>query len=130
LRNAILDQHVVADLPTDAVAVVVFRVNAADNNAAAILEKNAAGVVAVEQVIVSLVAVEGEVLDDQIGNVLPTEDWKERGYRGVAELPKILPQRAIELEAIALPRDERAFGDGLCPGVRVLRLQAATVAHL
>ena len=50
---AVLDDHVVADLPADAVAVVVAGRHAADRDAAAILQEDAAGVVAVEVVVVA-----------------------------------------------------------------------------
>src|SRR6185369_15434204 len=63
-RNAVLDEHIMANLPTDAVAVVVARLHTADGDTTAILEKNAAGVVAVEVVVVRLVPVEREILDD------------------------------------------------------------------
>src|SRR5262249_61992170 len=46
--GAILDRHVVADLPTDAVAVVVLGHHAANGDAAAILEEDAAAGVAGE----------------------------------------------------------------------------------
>ena len=45
---AVLHDDIVGDLPTDAVPVVVARFHAADGNVATVLQKNAAGVVAVE----------------------------------------------------------------------------------
>ena len=77
-RNAVLDSHVVANLPTDAVAVVVFRVDPANRDAAAILEKNAAGVIAIQRVVVRPVAVEREILDLEIGNILAAQDREKR----------------------------------------------------
>src|SRR5262249_9773278 len=67
---AVLDQDVVADLPTDPIAVVIPRDDFADLHIIAILEPDAAGVVAVEEVVVGPVAVEGKVLDDDPGEVL------------------------------------------------------------
>ncbi len=61
---AILDADVVTDLPTDAVAMVVPRDDLADRHVRTILEPDASGIVAVEQIVPGLVAVDGEVLDD------------------------------------------------------------------
>ena len=41
-RDAMLHHHVMADLPADAIAVVVARINAANGDAIAVLEENAA----------------------------------------------------------------------------------------
>ena len=67
---AILDQDIVADLPTDAVAVVIAGRDAANGETITVLEEDAAGVVAVQVIVVGFVAVERDVFDDDIGNVL------------------------------------------------------------
>ena len=60
---AAFDPHVVADLPTDAVAMVVPRHEVAKREPGTVLAENAAGVVAVEMFVLRSVPVEGEVLD-------------------------------------------------------------------
>src|ERR1043165_3567707 len=100
LRNAILHQYVVANLPTDAVAVVVLGVHAADRDEVAVLEKNAASVVAVEVVVVLAIAVECEVLDLDVGNELAAEDGKKRRDGRVAKPPEIFAQWPVDVEAI------------------------------
>src|SRR3954471_24735354 len=49
--DAVLDDHIVADLPADAVAVVVPGGDAGDMDAVAVLQEDAARVVAIEFVI-------------------------------------------------------------------------------
>ena len=81
---AVLDDDVVADLPTDAVAVVVARGDAADGVCGCSPGRKAAGVVAVQIVVVLFVAVEREVLDSDIGGVLAAEDGERAAGGGLA----------------------------------------------
>ena len=78
---AVFHHDVVADLPTDAVAVVVAGRHLAHGDAIAILQEDAAGVVAVEVVVVIAIAVQREVLDDDVGDVLAAKDRKEGRQR-------------------------------------------------
>ncbi len=127
---AVLDPHVVADLPADAVAVVVAGRHAAQGDPPAVLQEHAAGVVAVEVGVVLLVAVQGDVLDGDVGDVLAAQDREQGRSGGVALEPEVLPQGPVELEALAGAGDQGALDDGTAAGVRVARPQADAVAHL
>ena len=106
---AVLDEDVVADLPADAVAVVVAGDHPAEGQPAAILEEDAAGVVAVEVVVVGPVAVDGQVLDRDVGDVLGREEGEEAcGGRLALLEPEVLAEGLVELEAVARAGDERA----------------------
>src|SRR5262249_49082838 len=65
---AALHDDVVADLPADAVAVVLAGRDLPQGHAVAVLQEDAAGVVAVEVLVVLPVAVEGDVLNDDVGD--------------------------------------------------------------
>src|SRR3979490_1419111 len=98
-----------ANLPADAVAVVVLGRDAANGDAAAILEEDAAAVVAVEVGVLGAIAVEGQSFDGEGGDVLGGGEGEDGGRRRVAHLPIVFAQGAIELEAIAGAGDQGAF---------------------
>src|SRR5687767_3414604 len=104
-RNAVLDEHIMANLSTDVVVIVIACLHTADGDTVAILEKNVIGVIAVEVVVVRLVIVEGEILDDNVGYEFVAEDGEERRDCRVAKLPKVFTQRSVELETIAMVGD-------------------------
>src|SRR5262249_9496168 len=114
----------------DAVAVVLPRRHLAHGDAVAILKEDAAGVVAVEVVVVLAVAVERQILDDHVGDVLAAEERKEAGGGRVAHLPEVLAEGAVELEAVAGAGNERPLGDRRAAVVRVLGPQTDAVADL
>ncbi len=120
---------VVTDLPADAVAVVVEGGHPADRDVAAVLQEDAAGVVAVQVLVVGPVAVEREVLDHDAGHELAAEDGEQRGHGGVAHQPDVLAQGPVELEAVAGAGDERPLDDDRAVAVRVLGPQADAVAE-
>lgn len=64
--DAVFDDDVVADLPGDAVTVVVAGGDAADVDAVTVLDEDATGVVAIEFGVVRAVAIEHEVFDAQV----------------------------------------------------------------
>ncbi len=70
---AVLDDDVVANLPTDAVAVVVASLDAAYRHAVAILQEDAAGVIAIEVIVFLAVAVERDVLDQAVADELAAD---------------------------------------------------------
>src|SRR5262249_34827454 len=93
--RAILDKHIVANLPAYAVAVVVAGGNVAYFDAVAVLEKQATPVVAIEVLILRPIAIESEVLDRHVAHVFAGDQWKNGHCDGIAELPKVVPQRPI-----------------------------------
>ena len=127
---AVLDHDVVADLEADAVAVVVPRRHAADGEAVAVLEEDAAGVVAVEALVVGLVAVEREVLDDDVGGPLGGQQREHRRAGRLAGEPEVLAEAGVEPEAVARAGDERALDDDRAAVVRVLGAEDDAVADL
>src|SRR5262245_65679247 len=104
---AILDSHVVGNLPANSVAVVVAGRHAANDDAIAILQKDATRMVAVQIVIVLLVAIEREIFADHVTNIFTTEDRIQRGARAVAHEPESLAQRPVYLDAGAGASDQR-----------------------
>ena len=71
-----LNHHIVANLPTNAIAMVVAGLDSADGDTPAVLQKNAAGVVTVQLGVVGPVAVEGEIFDPHIFDLLTAEQGK------------------------------------------------------
>src|SRR4051794_38424930 len=102
-----------ADLPGDAVAVVVAGRDLSYGEAAAVLQKDAARVVAIQVLVIGSIPVERDVLDDHFGNILAAEDREQGRGRGATHLPEVLAQGAIELEAIPRARHERPLGHRL-----------------
>src|SRR5260370_19769820 len=71
---AILPQHVVANLPAYAIAVVVTRRDFAISDRVAVLHPDKAGVVSVQISVVRFVAVERNIFDGDVRNVLAAEE--------------------------------------------------------
>src|SRR5262245_20096683 len=125
----VLHPHVVADLPADAVAVVVAGRHLAYRDAVAVLEEDASGVVAIQVSFVRLVTVQGEGLDGHVGDVLATEEREESSGGGIAHLPEVLAEGSVELEAVARPSYQRPLDHGRAAVVRVLAAQTDAVAE-
>src|SRR3954464_14992591 len=106
---AILDHHIVADLPTDAIAVVVSSDHPTNLNAVAVLHEDAARVIAIELIVVVAIPIEHEILDADVLHEFTAEDREQGGCGGVVHLPEILAQGLIELEAVACARHQRAL---------------------
>ncbi len=70
---AILRQHVVANLPAYAIAVVVARRDFAISDPVAVLHPDTAGVVSVQISVVRFIAVERYIFDGDVRNVLAAE---------------------------------------------------------
>ena len=128
LTHAILDEHVVANLPTDAVAIVMARRDAADGDPIALQEKDAARVIAIEVLVPGAVAVEDEVFDGDVGDVFTGNNRKQRRDLGAAEPPEILPQTLVEFEPVTGARHERALHGLRLSTATVLRAQANSIA--
>ena len=62
----IFDRHVVTDLPTDPVTVVVSRRHFSDQNLIDVLQEDAATIIAIQVFIVGSIAVERQVFNDQM----------------------------------------------------------------
>src|SRR5262249_24876695 len=118
---------VVADLPTDAVAVVVARDYAADRKALTVLEEKAAGIVAVEIAVVLAIAIQGNVFDGDIADVLSGDDREKTGDSGVVDAPEVVAQRPVQLEAVPGAGHQRAFQDDLSATALALGAEADTV---
>src|SRR5439155_685725 len=65
---ALLRAHIMADLPTDPVAVEVARRHPPEVDTVALTQKNATHIVTVEHLVVGAVAVEADVLDGDVGH--------------------------------------------------------------
>ena len=126
----VLDRHVVADLPTDAVAVVIPRRDLPDQHVAHVLQEDAATVVAVEVLVVLAVAVERELLDDEVLRLFARHEREERRAGRVARRPEVLPQGAIQFEAVARAGDQRSLENFGPAVVRILGDQRYAIADL
>ena len=127
---AVLDDDVVANLPTDSVAVVIPGLDIANRVTITVLQKDTAGVISVEQGVVLRVAVEREIFDDHVLREFAGEQGKQGGNLRAARQPEILPQRLAEFEATSRPGDEGRFDDVTPPVVRISRFEADPVADL
>jgi len=127
---AVLDHHVVANLPADPVAVVVSGLDAPDEDAAAILKPEVARVVAVQRRVRFAVAVDDQEFDRQIRLFLGGDQRKQGRHRGCLHGPDVLSKRAIEFEPVPAPGDQGAFQHFFAPVMRVVGLDAYPVANL
>ena len=114
---------------SDSVAIIVARRYASDDVAIAILQEDAAAVIAVEVLIVLAIAVEREVLDHDVGRSFARQQRKQRGARRFARQPEIFPQPVAQLEAVAGSGDQRAFDHVRGAIVGVLRPQDDAVSN-
>ena len=126
---AVLDDDIVADLPTEAVAVVIARGDLPDADVVAILQEDAAAIIAVQVIVGGAIAIEREVLDGDLFYAVARKDGKERRASGFAQLPEILAKWPIEPEAIAAVGDQRPFQDDCRASVGILGLQTDAVAE-
>lgn len=110
--------------------MIVARVDAADVDPVAVLEKNTAGVISIELGVVLAVSVEDEIFDLEVVSGLTAEQWEEGGGGGGMQLPEVFAQRFVEFEAVAALGDEGAFEDGLAAGLWVFGAQADAVTEL
>ncbi len=130
MTMAVLHRDIVADLPADAVATIIARRHASDVHLPAVLQEDAAGIVAVQLFVVRLVAIEGEVLDPEVLDILAAEEREERGRRRTARQPGILTQGPIQLEAVAVARHQRSLNDDVAAMAGIFGAQAYAIAHL
>src|SRR5262249_27794435 len=79
LADAVLNDHIMANLPTDAVAVIVACSHVIYVNAVAVLKKDASGIVAVQFSIILPIAIQHEPLDADIVHHLAADDREQRG---------------------------------------------------
>ena len=88
---AAFHQHVMANLPAQPVAVIVARGEVAQGHANAVLQPDAAGIIAVQVGVIGLVAVQREIFNRDVGNVLAAEEWEQSLHRGFAGQKGIRP---------------------------------------
>src|SRR5262249_38063684 len=124
-----LNRYVVADLPANAVAVVVARHHVPDRDVGAILKEDAPRVVAIKFIVVSLVPVQGQVLDGHLGNELAAQEGKQGGPGRLASDPKVLPQLLVELKSVPGSGDQGPLDDRRPAVVRIGCAQTNSVAY-
>ena len=73
---AVLHDHIMTDLPADAVTIIVVRSQPSHLNVVAILQPDTASVIAVEVCVILAIAIEGKVFNNNILDVLATEKRK------------------------------------------------------
>src|SRR5262249_39796203 len=130
LGGAALDEDVVADLPADPVAVVVARDETTEHELVAVLEEEAAAVVAVEVLVLLAVAVQRQVFDGGVGDVLPGDEGEDGHGDGVAQAPEVVTQGAVEFEALLGAGDEGALDVGVVALAVAAGAQGDAVADL
>src|SRR5262245_25769947 len=94
---AILRTHVMTDLPTNTVAVEVARSDSVQIDMVALAEKDAAHIVAVQELVIGAIAVKADILDRDVGYAKSIEERKQSGGTGPAFSPEVLDQHLIEL---------------------------------
>jgi len=107
-RAARFETDIVADLERITVAVVVSRDDMAIGVAIAVLEKDAASVVAVYFIACSPIAVEDQIFDRDVVDPFGREDRKERCGGGPVFEPRIFLHLAAQIERLAVDA-----GDGI-----------------
>lgn len=127
VRVAVFDGNVVADLKADSVTVVVAGFEIANRVSIAVLQKDAAAVVAVQVGRVFSITVEGQILDRDVGGVFAGEEWKQGRARRLTAEPQILSEAVTQFESITAPADQRSFDNVDASVVRVLRFQNDSV---
>src|SRR5881296_4394422 len=102
MQMTILDEHVVGDAPDDAVAVEIAHRYPTHRDPIALIQANGAIVerALVDHFIVGLVAIDSEVLDDDVRDTGALEQREIRGDLGITVQMETLLQAAIEFEAI------------------------------
>ena len=127
---AIFRQHVMADLPTNAIPVVIPRRHTAHRDPVAVLHPDTACIIAIQISVIRFVSIQRDVLDGHAGDVLAAEQREEALHLRLAHEPNVLAQSGVELEAIAIAGQERAL-DYLGSATRhILDSQANPVANL
>ena len=87
----VLHNNVVADLPADAVTIIVVCSQATHLNTVTVLHPDTAAVITVKVCVVLAIAVEGQVFNRNILNVFTTEKRKQRAAGWLSGKPEILP---------------------------------------
>ena len=87
----VFHNDIVADLPADAVTIVVVCGQATHLNTVAVLQPDTASVIVVDVCMVLSIAVEGKVFDRNILNVFTTEKWEQSAAGWLSGKPEILP---------------------------------------
>src|SRR5579862_2860657 len=119
-----------ADLPADAVSVVIARDYVAHGDPVAVLHPDAAAVVPVQISIIRFIAVDGDVLEGDIRDVLAAEQRKQCFHCRFPHEPDVLTQPGIELEPIAVASNERSLDHFGATGRRVLCTDTNAIADL
>src|SRR5437773_9375098 len=103
IKMTILDQHIMGDAPNDAVTVEIAHRHPTHRDAIAFIQANGAIVerALVEHFIAGLVAIDSDVLDDDIRDARALQQREIRGDFRVAVEMETLFQAAIEFETIA-----------------------------
>jgi hypothetical protein len=113
VHKTILDQHVMGNAPDDAVAVEIAHGHLTDDDAITFIQANAAIVKHsfIKHLIVSLVAIQSDVLDHDVRDAGALEQRKIGSDFRVAYEVETLTQAAIEFEAITRRGDQRSLNE-------------------
>src|SRR6185503_16271235 len=113
IQMTVLDEDIVGDAPDDAVAVKVAHSHTPHGDAITLVQANRAIVerALVDHFIVSLVAIDRDVLDDDAGNARALNQREIRGdFRIPIEVETLL-EAALEFEAIARRGNQGSLDD-------------------
>ena len=132
MQMTVLDQHIVGNAPDDAVAVEISHRHPAHRNAIAFIQANGPVVerALVDHFIVGLVAINGEVLDENVRDAGALEQREIGGDLGITLEMETFFQAAIEFEAIAGRGDQRSLNNVGALAVGIFGNQTDTIAHL
>jgi len=132
VQIAVLDQHVVGNAPHDAVAVRLTHSQSAQRDPIALIQANAAVVecALVNHLIPGLVAIDREILDDDVRNTCALQQREIGGDLGLALQVVPLLQAAVQFEAITRGGDERSLDDVGALAVGVFGHETDAVADL
>ena len=120
------------DAPDDPVTVEVARRDLAHRDAITFIEANAAIIkrAPVNHFIMGLVAIDGDVFDNHVGEAGALEKREIRGDLGIALEMETLFQAAIQFKAVPRRGDERSLNDVGALSVRILADEANAVTDL
>ncbi len=130
VRMTVLDQHVVTNLPTDPVAVVVPSLDTIHHDPVAVLQENAAAVVPVQIGVLLQVPVQSDVPDRNVVDMVAGNQREQRGQCRFAREPEVLAQGPVQLEPVPRPRDQGPLQDVGDTVVRIPGPQHDAVANL
>ena len=98
---AVLNDDIMTNLPTDPVTVVIARRHVATCDAIAVLHEDTTGVVPIQILVLLAIAIESNVFDHDVRNVISRENREQRCRGGLSHQPKVLSQRTVQLKSVS-----------------------------